>query len=112
MVFKKFDEQQVYQVPAKSVGGLELSVGDVFSHNPATHEVAEVTKKSEAIAAIAAQKELYLVAQSDVVTEKTGTEYKNNNISRIVKLEAGIEKIVAAYRITMIDNVEGWVAEV
>lgn len=111
MVFKKFDEQQVYQVPAKSVGGIELEVGAVFSQNPATHEVEEVTKKSEAIAALADQKELYLVAQSDVVTEKTGTEYKNYSISRLVNLKAGEEKIIAAYRITMIDNVEGWEAE-
>ena len=111
MVFKKFDEQQVYQVPAKHASGLELFVGDVISQNPATHEVAKVSKKSEAITALAAQKELYLIAQSDAVTEKTGTEYKNYNISRSVTLKAAEEKIIAAYRITMIDNVDGWEAE-
>jgi hypothetical protein len=31
MVFKKYDEQQVYQVPAKSDAGIDLAVGDVFS---------------------------------------------------------------------------------
>lgn len=108
MVFKKFDEQQVYQVPCINADGLELEVGDVFSHNPATKEVEQVTTKANAVAAQANQKELYLVAQGDPVTEKTGTEYKNYNISRIVNLEAATEKIVAAYRITMIDNVEGW----
>lgn len=108
MVFKKFDEQQVYQVPAKHTTGLELEVGDVFSHNPATHEVEKIDTKANAIAAQGDQKELYLVAQSDAVTEKTGTEYKNYAISRIVTLEANVEKIVAAYRITMIDNIEGW----
>lgn len=108
MVFKKFDEQQVYQVPCVNEAGLELEVGDVFSHNPATKEVEQVTTKANAVAAQANQKELYLVAQGDPVTEKTGTEYKNYNISRIVTLEAEVEKIVAAYRITMIDNVEGW----
>lgn len=108
MVFKKFDEQQVYQVPCINETGLELEVGDVFSHNPATKEVAQVTTKANAIVALADQKELYLVAQGDPVTEKTGTGYKNYNISRIVNLAAETEKIVAAYRITMIDNVEGW----
>lgn len=108
MVFKKFDEQQVYQVPAKHTTGLELEVGDVFSHNPSTHEVEQIANKADAIAAQGDQKELYLVAQSDAVTEKTGTSYKDYNISRIVTLEAGVEKIVAAYRITMIDNVQGW----
>ena len=111
MVFKKFDEQQVYQVPATNETGLELFVGDVISQNPATHEVEKVSKKSDAITALADQKELYLVAQSDAVTEKTGTEYKNYSISRLVNLKAGEEKIIAAYRITMIDNVEGWEAE-
>ena len=108
MVFKKFDEQQVYQVPCTNVAGLELQVGDVFSHNPATHEVEKIDTKANAITAQANQKELYLVAQSDAVTEKTGTAYKTYAIDRIVNLEAGVEKIVAAYRITMIDNIEGW----
>lgn len=108
MVFKKFDEQQVYQVPATHAAGLELEVGAVFSHNPATKEVEEVTAKADAIAALADQKELYLVAQGDAVTEKTGTEYKSYNVSRLVTLAAGVEKVIAAYRIDMIDNVEGW----
>lgn len=108
MVFKKFDEQQVYQVPCISADGLELEVGAVFSHNPANKEIAEVSTKAEALVALKDQKELYLVAQGDPVTEKTGTGHKDYNISRIVNLVAATEKVVAAYRITMIDNVEGW----
>lgn len=108
MVFKKFDEQQVYQVPCVNAEGLELEVGDVISHNPATKAVEQVSTKADAITALADQKELYLIAQGDAVTEKTGTEYKSYNIGRLVNLEAAVEKIVACYRITMIDNVEGW----
>lgn len=108
MVFKKFDEQQVYQVPCISAGGLELEVGDVFSHNPATKAVEKVDTKADAVAAFGDQKELYLVAQGDAVTEKVGTGHKEYNISRLVNLEAATEKVVAAYRVTMIDNVEGW----
>lgn len=112
MVFKKFDEQQVYQVPVIHTTGDKIVVGDVFSYNPANNNyIAAVTKKSEAIATLAEGKELYLVAQGDAVTEKTGTSYKDYNIGRLVDLKAGEEKIVAAYRITMIDNVEGWEAE-
>lgn len=107
--FKKFDEQQVYQVPVYITGGAELEVGAVFSQDPASHEGAVITAKDDAVAAIGAQKELYIVAQSDAVTYKTGTEYKNYAIGRTVTVgaDAAHETIVAAYRVTFIDNVEG-----
>ena len=108
MLFKKYDEQQVYQVPSVNAAGIELEVGDVFSHNPATKEIEQVTTKAEAITALADQKELYLVAQSDDITYKTGVAYKTYKIGETVNLEAGVEGIIAAYRITMVDNVEGW----
>lgn len=108
MVFKKYDEQQVYQVPAKNAAGIDLAVGDVFSQNPSTHEIEKITTKAEAVAAAADQKELYLVAQSDAITYKTGTEYKSYAIGETVTAEANVETIIAAYRVTMIDNVDGW----
>lgn len=108
MVFKKYDEQQTYQVPAKNAAGIDLAVGDVFSQNPATHEIEKVTTKAEAIAALADQKELYLIAQSDAITFKTGVEYKTYKISDLVNADANEETIIVAYRITMVDNVEGW----
>ena len=108
MVFKKYDEQQTYQVPAKNAAGIDLAVGDVFSQNPATHEIAKVTTKADAIEALADQKELYLIAQSDVITFKTGVEYKTYKISDLVNADADEETIIVAYRITMVDNVEGW----
>lgn len=108
MVFKKYDEQQVYQVPSKNAAGIKLVVGDVFSQNPATHEIEQITSKAEAITALADQKELYLVAQSDDITYKTGLEYKTYKIGETVTAKANEETIIAAYRITMVDNVEGW----
>lgn len=108
MVFKKYDEQQVYQVPAKNEAGIDLAVGDVFSQNPSTHEIEKITTKADAITAQADQKELYLVAQSDAITFKTGVAYKTYKIDDVVTAEADAETIIAAYRITMIDNVEGW----
>ena len=108
MVFKKYDEQQVYQVPAKNDAGIDLAVGDVFSHNPANHEIEKITTKAEAIAALSDQKELYLVAQSDAITYKTGTNYKSYAIGDTVESDANVETIIAAYRVTMVDNVDGW----
>lgn len=107
MVFKKYDEQQVYQVPAKNAAGIELVVGDMFSQNPATHEIEKIESKAEAIKALSDQKELYIVAQSDDITFKTGVAYKTYKIEDTVKAEANVETIIAAYRVTMIDNVEG-----
>ena len=107
MVFKKYDEQQVYQVPAKNAAGIELVVGDMFSQNPATHEIEKIESKAEAITALSNQKELYIVAQSDDITFKTGVAYKTYKIEDTVKAEANVETIIAAYRVTMIDNVEG-----
>ena len=107
MVFKKYDEQQVYQVPAKNAAGIELVVGDMFSQNPATHEIEKIESKAEAITALSDQKELYIVAQSDDITFKTGVAYKTYKIEDTVKAEANVETIIAAYRVTMIDNVAG-----
>ena len=107
MVFKKYDEQQTYQVPAKNEAGIELVVGDVFAQNPATHEIEKIEDKAEAIAAMADQKELYMVAQSDAVTFKTGTAYKTYKIDETVKADANEETIIVAYRVTMVDNIEG-----
>lgn len=109
MVFKKFDEQQVYQVSCTNPaleGELTLKVGDVFSVTPVTHEISKVVNKAAAVEAIADQNALYLVAQSDAVTEKTGTAYKSYAMDDSVTIKAEETKIVAAYRITDIENVE------
>lgn len=107
MVFKKFDEQQVYQVPVIHETGAKLEVGDVFSYNPSTKAfVLKIDNVTDAFAAVGKGEDLYLIAQSDAVTEKTGTAYKSYAIDKTVNLKAGEEKVVAAYRITKIDNVE------
>lgn len=107
MVFKKFDEQQVHLVPVIHSTGDEIEVGAVFSYNPANKNYGEaVTTKAGAIGALADNKELYLVAQSDSVTKKLGTSYKSYAIGTLVNLAAGVETPVAAYRITNIENVE------
>lgn len=114
MVFKKYDEQQVYQVEAKNATGgeLKLKVGEVIGIDCVSREISKIANKSAAEIALADQNELYLIAQSDDITEKLGTAYKTYKISDEVVLDNGETKIIAAYRITMIDNVtgEGWEA--
>ena len=115
MVFKKYDEQQVYQVPVTGAAGLGLKVGDLFSYNPASHEIGKkITKKSEALALVdEGVRELYMVAQSYDITYKTDTAYKTYKISDNAGNEEDNidELIIASYRVTMIDNVEGWEVE-
>jgi hypothetical protein len=100
MVFKKYDEQQTYQVPVS--GSIDLKVGDLFAYDIEAKTVTKVTNKDAAVTAIAAGQELYLVAQSDAITHKTGVEYKTYKISDEVKTSP-----VVAYRVTNIENVEG-----
>ena len=112
--FRKFDNQQVYQLHTKSV--TEFKVGDVVSYNPAneSRELTLVDSKAEALALFADQKELFIIAQSDAVTYKTGTAYKSKKLDEKVNgpiaaenADANGERIVVAYRIETLANVEG-----
>lgn len=110
MTFKKFDEQQVFQVPCLNEEGLELEVGDMITHNPATNEVAQITKASEAKQAKDDGLSIYIIAQSDDVTNKVGTAYKTYAVGTTVEI-GETAKIVACYRVLDIFNVEGYEAE-
>lgn len=100
MVFKKYDEQQTYQVPVS--GTINMKVGDLFAYDIETKTATPVTSKDAAVTAIVAGQELYLVAQSDAITHKLGTGYKEYKISDEVKMSP-----VVAYRVTNIENLEG-----
>lgn len=110
MTFKKFDEQQVFQVSCLNASGLELEVGDMITHNPATNEVAHITKASEAKQAKNDGLSIYIIAQSDDVTNKVGTAYKTYAVGTTVKI-GETAKIVACYRVLDIESVEGYAAE-
>lgn len=110
MVFKKYDDQQVYQVPSKSTSGISLKVGDMFAQLPSTKAVEKITKKADAETAIKAGKELYIVAQGDDITKGEGLAYKTYKIGETVTAGANKEIVIVAYKVTMIDNVEGWEA--
>lgn len=105
--FKKFDNQQVYQLDA-SGAGFELEVGDVISYNASAKTATQVTSLANAKQAIDDGLELYLVAQSDAVTYKHGKAYKSYRFDEDyedVSSDNGV--IVVAYKIDTLTNIEG-----
>ena len=111
--FKRIDNQQVYSLEVYDAdavnvaGNTTYKVGVVFSRNQETKEIAVVATATAAQEAIADGKTLYLMAQSSAVTEKTGTGYKNYNISKDVTVSTSSDTptVVAAYRVDNIDNI-------
>ena len=109
--FNKIDRQQVYSFPAyhslsSDEQALVLNVGDVFSRNVSTNEIAKLSTAAEAISAKDGGKEIYIVAQGDDVTLKTGTAYKTYKLGKTVAVpsESTAAKIVAGYRVDGLDN--------
>ena len=79
----------------------------MISRNAATDEVAKITTMTAAKQAKADGLELYIVAQGDAVTNKTGTAYKNYKISQDVKvgIAASSATLIAGYRVDNLDNI-------
>lgn len=105
--FKRVDDQQVYSFTAYSEEELELFVGDVIDRNSSTSEINKIESAEDAMAAIVDGHELYLLAQSTAVTEKTGTPYKTYALDKkvVVSTDATDQSILAGYRIDNIDNI-------
>lgn len=107
--FKRVDDQQVYTLEvydADAVLGTH-SVGSVISRNASTKEIAPVADAAAAKQAIDDGLQLYLIAQSDAVTNKTGTGYKYYDLDKDVEVstDSGEPSLLAAYRIDNIDNI-------
>lgn len=107
--FKKFDNQAVKQLMVAEVPSGGLVVGDLFTYTPSTQAISKITKASQVETAFGAGKEVYLVAQGDNVTDNVPTAYKNYNVAKTVA--AGTNKIVVAYPVTDISNIDGYAAE-
>lgn len=110
--FKRVADQYTEQVDAKlSSGTATWNVGDLFSYVHSTKVAAKITKASEVEAALGAGKRVYLIAQSDAVTEKTGTaNIKTYKLAQTVAMGT-TAKIVVAYPVTDVTNIEGYAAE-
>lgn len=107
--FKRVDDQQVYTLEvydADAIAGT-YSVGSVISRNPQTKEIALVENAAAAKAAIDDGQLLYLIAQSDAVTYKTGTGYKYYDLEKDVEVSTSSDapSLLAAYRVDNIDNI-------
>lgn len=110
--FIRVDYQQVYtfkgyQTAANEGAALKLTVGDLISRNAATNEVAKITTMAAAKQAKDDGMELYIVAQGDAVTNKTGTAYKSYKISQdvTVGIAAASATLIAGYRVDNLDNI-------
>lgn len=94
MVFKKFEGQETVQIPVTTINA---KVGDLISVEEGVATVHST------IADAPAGKKLYIIAQSDAVTEKTGTAYKSYAISDTVVAKEGI---VVCYPVKDIEGLE------
>ena len=107
--FKRVDYQQVYTLDVyDSVNsGSAYVVGEVISRNPNTKEIDHCASASAAKTALAAGDELYIIAQSDAVTNKTGTAYKTYKLARSLSISdsSSALSVIAAYRVDNVDNV-------
>lgn len=103
--FRKFDNQQVYQLHTPTV--IELEVGDVISYNNSTEEVVKVETLAAAKLAKDGGLGLYLVAQSDAITYKNGTGYKTAKLVGSDTVNATGDHIIVAYGIETLSNIEG-----
>lgn len=107
--FKRIDRQQVYSLEVyDSVdSGSGYKVGDVISRNPNTKEIDHCASASAARTALGNGDELYMIAQSDAVTLKSGTAYKTYKLNRSVTISdsSSALSLIAAYRVDNVDNV-------
>lgn len=113
-VFKKSIPVAAYTLHCKPQE--DLMVGDVVLFNTASKTLSllkPTTTGSVEEAYMASLKqayddglEVYLVCQGDNVTYGIPTEYKNYNVSQIVKASTTDEKLVTAYRIEFATDIE------
>lgn len=107
--FKRVDDQQVYTLEVYDDDAVKGThkVGSVISRDTSTKEIAPVADAAEAKVAIGNGLQLYLIAQSDAVTNKTGTDYKYYDLDKDVEVstKSGEPSLLAAYRIDNIDNI-------
>ena len=108
--FKRIDRQQVYSLEVydgRETKTEPFAVGDVISRNPNSKAILKVADESAAVTAKSNGLELYIIAQSDAVTNKSGTAYKTYRLNRelAVSDSSSALSLIAAYRVDNIDNV-------
>lgn len=103
--FKRVADFEARQIEAISATS-SYNVGDVVSYVPSTKTIAKLSNVSDITAAFADGKEVYLLAQSDAVTEKTGTAYKSYAIGKAITVDSSVAKVVVGYAVEDSTNIE------
>lgn len=99
--FRKFDNQQVYQL--ETAEAVNLKTGDAISYDHSAQTATKVTTMEAAETAFGTNS-LYIVAQSDAITYKNGTGYKT---AKLVGMDEVKGNIIVAYRVDSLANIEG-----
>ncbi len=107
--FKRVDDQQVNTIAVFDLDadGETYSVGSLIAYDITSKEISLVDDLSKAKLALDDGRLLYIIAQSNAVTEKTGTEYKHYDVSKFVTVsnDSANPSLLAAYRVDSIENV-------
>lgn len=107
--FKRVADFEARTIPAKmsaaTVGTVSFKPGDLVSYVPSTHVIAAVSTTADIVTALDAGNQVYMLAQSDAVTEKSGTEYKSYKINRNIAMTSA-EKLIVGYAVEDATNVE------
>ena len=109
--FKRVNDQYTIGVEAYEALGDILYPGDVVSYNPATKEMVKLAELGDVKGAFDDGLTVLLLAQSDAVTNKTGTDdVKNYRVSREISFEnntsAEATKLVVGYVVKDLTNIE------
>lgn len=109
-VFKRVNDQYTITVDAYEANGDEFVVGDVVAYDVQTKEITKIEDEEELQEAAEGGLTILILAQSDAVTYKTGTGYKEYKTSRIIDfadhITAAATKKITGYVVKDITNVQ------
>lgn len=83
-VFKRVNDQYTITVDAYEALGDEFEVGNVVAYNVQSKEITKIEDEAALKEAAEDGMTILILAQSDAVTYKTGTGYKEYKTSRII----------------------------
>lgn len=109
-VFKRVNDQYTITVDAYEALGGKLKVGDVVTYDVQSKEITKIDNETELKQAANNGLTILILAQSDAVTEKTGTGYKEYKTSRDVNFAGHTTgettKKITGYVVKDITNVQ------
>lgn len=109
--FKRVNDQYTVGVEAYKADGVALQTGDVVSYNPSSKEMSKLAGLANVKQAMDDGLTVLLLAQSDAVTNKTGTDdIKNYRLSKEISFTGYTSdantKLVVGYVVKDLTNIE------